>query len=205
VKAPLIAGKTYHIYNRSISNELLFRCGDNYRFFLGKYLKYISPNSRLYAFCLMPNHFHFAIKIRSKKELINELYPNVKNDLIEKGIGFSSEINLKFSSFFNSYAKAYNKMYSRSGKLFLSSFKVKDVSSPAYLRNLIQYIHFNPVHHRFVKDPYDWTFSSIVEYQKEEQKLLDTKLIKDLFLSDRDYLEKPKFQDVAKIVLELDY
>ena len=196
---------TYHIYNKALTNELLFRCSDNYRFFLTKYIKYISPISKMHAFCLMPNHFHFAITIRSKKELVKIFYPKGQGKLFEADIDFSSKINSGFSNFFNSYAKSYNKMYDRSGQLFLRSLNKKKVSSGSYLKNLIKYIHFNPVHHGFVEDPYDWSFSSFVEYQKAEQKLIDKQAIKSLFKTEMNYLEKPKFDDIKDIALELDY
>ena len=205
MKTSFEPGETYHIYNKAITNELLFRSGDNYRFFLTKYLKYISPVSRLYAFCLMPNHFHFALTIKSKDELVKVLSNKEQSELVEADIDFSGKINLRFSNLFNSYAKAYNKMFNRSGQLFLRSLKKKTVCSTTYLKNLIKYIHFNPVYHGFIEDPYDWTFSSIVEYQKAEQKILEKELIKNLFKNEMDYLMKPKFEDIKDIALDLDY
>ncbi len=205
MQSPLFPGGTYHIFNRAMPDELLFRCGDNYRFFLSKYLKYIAPISRTYAFCLMPNHFHFALKIKSKIELRDIFYPKEKDDFLKEDIDFSLKIDLRFSNFYNSYAKAYNKMYNRSGKLFLPSHKKRNVSSVVYLRNLIQYIHYNPVHHGFVSDPYDWTFSSVVEYQKAEQILIDKPSIQNLFSTELDYIEKPKVENIKNLFLDLEY
>jgi hypothetical protein len=65
-------------------------------------------------------------------------------------------ISQQFSNFFNSYAKAYNKLYERNGSLFNRPFKAKPVTSDSYLTNIISYIHHNPVHHGFTKHIGDW-------------------------------------------------
>lgn len=61
----------FHVYNQEDAKENIFRKDENYHFFLERYAHYVYPVAQAFAFCLMPNHFHFAIKIRSKKELIS--------------------------------------------------------------------------------------------------------------------------------------
>ncbi len=61
--------KYYHIYNHANGFENIFNEERNYRFFLEKYQFYISPIADTLAYCLMPNHFHFLIKIKSEEEL----------------------------------------------------------------------------------------------------------------------------------------
>ncbi len=68
-KAILIPEGTYHIYNRANGNESLFFREDNYLYFLEKYKEYISPVAETFCYCLMPNHFHFLIRIKSENEL----------------------------------------------------------------------------------------------------------------------------------------
>jgi len=58
----------YHIYNRANGNEKLFLSDENYLFFLRKFAEYISPICNTYCYCLMPNHFHFLMEIKSEKE-----------------------------------------------------------------------------------------------------------------------------------------
>ncbi len=62
---PFEPGKYYHIYNRANGFEKLFLSDENYRYFLRQYVKYIEPVAITYAWCLLPNHFHFLIKIRN--------------------------------------------------------------------------------------------------------------------------------------------
>ncbi|MCF6359136.1 MAG: transposase [Cyclobacteriaceae bacterium] len=59
----------YHIYNRANGNENLFRSDENYEYFLKKWGEYISDIADTYAYCLMPNHFHFLIKTKTEIEL----------------------------------------------------------------------------------------------------------------------------------------
>jgi REP element-mobilizing transposase RayT len=69
---------TYHIFNHANGFENVFREPENYRFFLEKYRKYISPVAETYAYCLMPNHFHIVLRIR-KREVIEKLIGNKDN------------------------------------------------------------------------------------------------------------------------------
>jgi len=140
----------YHIYNRANGSENLFRKDENYGYFLKKWGEYISPVADTYAYCLMPNHFHFLVKIKTEVEL---------KDLT----GFenlSGLLKQPFSNLFNGYAKAYNNMYNRKGSLFQRPFKQKPIDSEAYLKEVIFYIHHNPVHHGFTKQMEDWPYSS---------------------------------------------
>ena len=66
----------------------------------------------------------------------------------------------QLSHLFNSYAQYYNKKYQRRGVLFEKGFCRKLVDDPEYLKNLIDYIHNNPVRHRFVDHPREYPWSS---------------------------------------------
>lgn len=65
----------------------------------------------------------------------------------------------QFKHLFNTYAKWYNKKYSRAGSLFTKNYKRKHVDNEIYLKDLIIYIHNNPVHHEFTEytTEYHWT------------------------------------------------
>ena len=59
----------YHVYNRGVNSEKIFDAKENYLFFLKKFAAHINPVCVVYAYCLMPNHFHFLIRVKSKKEI----------------------------------------------------------------------------------------------------------------------------------------
>ena len=61
----------YHIYNHANGDDNLFREEKNYSFFLEKYHQHIDPIAETIAWCLMPNHFHLLVKIKTEQEVIN--------------------------------------------------------------------------------------------------------------------------------------
>ncbi|MBB4803175.1 REP element-mobilizing transposase RayT [Flavobacterium nitrogenifigens] len=134
----------YHIYNRGVNGDIVFQNNDNYMFFMVQFRKYLNEVCDLYAYCLMPNHFHFVIKIKSKKELL-DFFEEKNKRLIKKGLhAMESLASKQLSKFISSYTQAYNKVFDRHGPLFESPFKRKKIDSEKYLRNLIIYVHQNP-------------------------------------------------------------
>ncbi len=54
---PLKMDCFYHIYNRGINGETIFRNKQDYSFFLLRYKKYIEPIAYTFAFCFyLPSH-----------------------------------------------------------------------------------------------------------------------------------------------------
>jgi len=61
-------GKYYHIYNRGNNRENVFFEERNYHHFLNLYVKYIELVADTYSYCLLPNHFHLLVRIKTVKE-----------------------------------------------------------------------------------------------------------------------------------------
>jgi putative transposase len=139
--APLQSGIIYHIYNRGVNSEAIFREKRNYVYFINLYARHIQSVADTYAFCLLPNHFHLLIEPKENRS----------------GLRTPSQA---FSNLFNAYAKSINIAYQRTGPVFERPFKrilVKD--SPYFLRLLV-YIHQNPQRHGLIDDFRDWPYSS---------------------------------------------
>lgn len=165
----LESGNTYHIWTHANGNENLFRCDENFRYFLRRYQHHVHPVAETFAYCLMPNHLHLMIRVRKEDEILE--FVRVKKDDINitlQGLkdlgGLGKVISRQFSNLFNSYTQAYNKMFDRKGSLFIPNFRRKLIDSDEYFVRLIAYIHNNPVHHGFVKTPNNWPFSSWHSY-----------------------------------------
>jgi putative transposase len=162
----LIPDATYHIYNRANGNDKLFLSDDNYRYFLEKYIAYVSPIADTFCYCLMPNHFHFLIRIKSENELLSffkkkeKIVDGFKNSESEPTANLEKLVSGQFSNFFNGYAKAFNKKHNRLGSLFMHTYKRKKIDNTNYLNNLVLYIHFNPLEARLCKALRDWPYSS---------------------------------------------
>lgn len=191
---PLEEDRYYHIYNRANGNEKIFVKKDNYRYFMDKYKQHISPIADTYCYCLMPNHFHFLIRIKTESEVRKALVGKSKNNQdvpsFECGAGnqhvpgFAGKqhvpglgdlgrvrgsneeqplekiLSKQLSNFFNAYAKAFNKQQNRMGSLFIKNFKRKKIEDMRYMKNLIPYIHNNPVEARMVNAPEQFLHSS---------------------------------------------
>ena len=52
-------GKFYHIYNRAIDRQHMFKSTENYLYFLKRFDFYLSDVVQVYAYCLLDNIFIF--------------------------------------------------------------------------------------------------------------------------------------------------
>src|SRR5436190_1092421 len=129
---PLEFGEYYHIFNRGIDGEDIFREERNYTYFLKLYAKYVEPIADTFAYCLLGNHFHLLVRIKGEETCRVSETGQVLNP------------TQQFSNFFNSYAKSINKAYNRTGSLFQRPFGRIHIRTDRYFTRLIHYIHFNP-------------------------------------------------------------
>lgn len=111
----------YHIYNRGINGADIFREAENYKHFLRLYEEYIEPVAETYSWCLMKNHFHLLVRILAKDE-IQDMKPKEGDKRIfrEKKKYNPSR---QFAHLFDTYAKAFNRRYKRTGALFETPFR----------------------------------------------------------------------------------
>ncbi len=153
----LTQGELYHIYNRGINKQIIFSSPPNYIYFLGKVRKHLFPVCDILSYCLMPNHFHFLIHANEKSIL------PVKAGAVEMQLVSAS---LKHS--LSSYTKAYNKMYGRTGSLFVQNTHCKqivfDVSNTQGAFVCFNYIHQNPWRAGMTAKIEDWHYSSFRDY-----------------------------------------
>lgn len=172
---PLELDRYYHIFNHANGDDNLFRESKNYEFFLKKYHLHLDPVTETIAWCLMPNHFHLLVRIKDKEEIASTFpdHPGFKN---LDGLSNEKEkllfISKQFSNFFNSSTKAFNKTYQRKGSLFLKNFKRKEITDDTYFKNLILYIHCNPVHHGFTNNIKDYPWTSFPTFIQERPELV---------------------------------
>lgn len=167
-KTKFIKGNYYHIYNRGCNKDHIFYEEKNYRFLLKKINKYyIECNISIIAYCLMPNHYHFLLRQDS-----------------------DIPISKFVQSIFNSYTKAINKMYNRSGTLFENKYKSIHVSKENYLLHLCRYIHRNPLEAKLVNNLSDWKYSNYPEWIGiRKGKLFDREFMIERFGSISKYVE----------------
>lgn len=151
LQIPLEGGCYYHIFNRGNNGDNLFYKPDNYRFFLRRLDEYLSAFIDVYAFCLLPNHFHLLVRVKEQPEALH-----LKDAKLLKTPDVVSQA---FHRLFTSYSKAINKQEGRHGSLIENPFKRKEVTSNDYFAYLIFYIHANPQLHGISSDfrQYPWS------------------------------------------------
>jgi putative transposase len=157
----------YHIYNRTNNREKLFLCDNNRKFFLTKYEGHLSPFLDNYCWSLLPNHFHFLVKIKEHKRIITFLEGCALKDLtlsekrfLDKDMSLNELIVHEFKRFFQSYSMSFNSVYERKGNLLYRPFKRVEVIKDSQLTQAIVYIHANAVKHHIVPDFRDYRWSS---------------------------------------------
>ncbi|MBL7798054.1 MAG: hypothetical protein JNJ90_16300 [Saprospiraceae bacterium] len=162
----------YHVFNRGNNRENIFYTADNPNYFLKKYAQYMLPVLDTYAYCLLPNHFHLLVRLKTADELLTATaaadLPGFKN--LEGLVARRNEVEIcnfignlasdQFRLLFMSYAKAINKQEKRIGSLFQKNFKRLQVNSITHLTTVVRYIHANPQLHGLCPDFRDWTDSS---------------------------------------------
>lgn len=165
----------YHIYNRGNNRENLFHGTRDYRHFLQLYSHHISPIADTFAYCLMRNHFHVLLKIKSEAEWRSRLVVE------ERDANLIAVLPQAFSNFFNAYAKWFNLVYERTGSLFERRFKRIEIASDSYFTTLVFYIHFNPQKHGFVDDFREWKWSSYVPMLSNQNTKLQRATVLEWF------------------------
>ena len=170
-KEEFVKDAVFHFYNKTPKGKFLFLCNDDYIYFLTKLKRNVAKYPcEIFAYCLMPNHFHFCLKQNSDKPLYR-----IFNDTI------------------TSYALHYNSKYKLKGKLLQDRLQNKRIQEDNYLIILCKYIHYNPVKAAIVKNIDDWKYSNYLEYVgKRNGSLFSKELINNYPDSFLNYAQEIK-------------
>ena len=155
------AGYVYHIYNRGNNKDRIFFKDENYVFFLRKARKELSDYFHFLAYCLMPNHFHFLVQVKTLS------YSS--DDSPSSDEYLSKQISNRIAVLLRSYTRAVNIQENRSGSLFQQKTKAKCLNELNTSRNnhisaCFHYIHQNPLNAGIVNKLEDWKYSSFLDY-----------------------------------------
>jgi len=161
-------GRSYHIYNRSINKEKIFKKDTDCELFLRKCNKLILPYFDIEAYCIMQTHYHLLARV---KPLSDEILEKIKwqgtvksRQFLQKEISYNDFLVDQFKRLFQSYATIYNKEKKRNGSLFQKRFKRILIEDAFRWRYILAYIHHNPIHHKFEKEYENWRFSSYLAF-----------------------------------------
>ena len=149
-QVPFEEGRFYHVFNRGNNKENIFIEEKNYNFFLQKLKLHLLPICNIYAYCLLPNHFHLVLQIKN----YNNLPTNYKNG--------KRKLHQPFSNLLNSYTKSINKAFNRTGSLFQEHLHRNVIDNETYFRDLILYVLLNPVNQGFTNNFKTYPHSSFL-------------------------------------------
>ena len=165
----------------------------NYFYFLAKWKEYLSSFLDVYSYCLLPNHFHFLVKVISSDNIPPSIVLIEKGDNIPLRDSISLDINSvieeKFRRLFITYSQAINKERKRTGSLFQKRFKRILVTSDEYFIWLVHYIHHNPVHHGLTENCKYWKYSSYNAIIHKRRTGIKKKEVLDWFGSLSNFIE----------------
>ena len=195
--------KFYHIYNRGINGTRLFYQERNYRYFLEKYAYHCADVMDTFAYCLLGNHFHLLVRIKSEAARTQERYkPSPKGKYIVL------DPSKQIAKWCGGYAQAINKQEGRTGDLFEEPFDRILVDNEDYLNNLIEYIHKNPVKHGFTEDFTSYPYSSYESYLSERPTRLPREQVLEGF-GDREkykgfHAQTWDWREIERYIIEWD-
>ena len=193
---PIIEGQYFHIYNRGVNGEDLFKEERNYHYFLKQYKLYCSDVLETLAYCLLKNHFHLIVYVKENVEVARR----------DGQAMFKMNASKQLGHFFNSYAQSINKAHQRTGPLFESPFERKLVDNEACLKSMIYYCHRNARHHAFVSDLREWEFSSYHAIIRNDNTLVAAKKVIQLFGDVAAFEDSHKIypgsKDLGKYIIE---
>lgn len=192
---PIKEGYFYHIYNRGAGKADLFYSEKDYLKFIEKYFFYLFVSVETYAYCLLKNHFHFLIRVRTFNEQ-EEIFQFVKANYPE-GTFYGDQFNTpkpfyaskQLSHLMNSYTKSLNLRIDRTGTLVESTFKRKRVVDESNFNHLACYIHRNPIHHKIRAGYSDYPYSLYNQILNEGKTFLEKGRLLDQFGGRQNFIE----------------
>jgi len=153
----------YHVMLRGNAREQIFFSDSDRKYFYYLLSEGINRYKyHIHAYCLMDNHVHMALQMGDV--ILSKIIQNIA---------------FRYTRFINSQKN-------RIGHLFQGRYKAILVESDIYAKELIRYIHLNPVRAMMVQKPEDYYWSSHRGYLGyEKASWLTTDWILSYFANDK--------------------
>lgn len=154
----------YHIYHHAVEGQYLFSNDIEYEEFFKRYKKYVQPIAETCCYCLLSNHYHFLIRIKTEKEIRAYLIQKKWRELgfkeplanpfdlpgqVKGKAIFEQLLNKpihvlighQIGNLMNAYTRWFNTRKQRKGAIFEGDISRLKADNQAYLMRLVHYIH----------------------------------------------------------------
>jgi putative transposase len=143
-----VGGVCYHVLNRGNGQRPVFHKEGDYHAFL-KAIGHanVEVPVPVFAFCLMPNHFHLVVR------------PKEDGDL-----------SLWMHWLQNTHVRRYHQHYKTSGHIWQGRFKAFPIEADEHLLTVLRYVERNPVRAKLVRRAERWPWSSARWWTPEAER-----------------------------------
>jgi len=180
-------GNFYHIYNRGANRGNIFFVHNDYETFLRRFFYYLYPSVQTLCWCLMRNHYHALIRLRTTSEqvmLYESLMDSFRSDRFHGELSPEIKpyvVSRQLAHFLNSYTRFVNQKLNRKGTLVEGPLKRIKIGDDDYLTHLVCYIHRNPIHHGLVQNYMEYPYSSYTDFITDKNSFVVKNIVIDLF------------------------
>lgn len=162
-------GAVYHVIQRGNNGELVFERRSDKQYLIDQLYKAAAVYGvEIFAFVIMSNHFHLAI--RASTEPLSKVMHRINT----------------------SYSVYYNKSKDRSGHVFGGRYKALPVKDDRYMVALIKYIHRNPIRAGICVNVTEYPWSSDRQYRQTTSGFVNTGLLLNM-LSEKALRARQKY------------
>ena len=134
-------GLIYHVLNRGNDRKLIFADSDDYSRFIELMREAAHRHPvNLFAYCLMPNHFHMVLQAPIAADLAHFMHWLA-----------------------TSHVRRYQTKFDSTGHVWQGRYKDFPVQSDHHLITLVRYVEGNPVRAGLVHSCMEWPWSSVNE------------------------------------------
>ena len=151
------ANTCFHVLNRSVARLPLFEKPEDYKAF-ERVLRETRERESLpiYAYCVMPNHWHFVV------------CPETKNQLTDFFRWLTHTHTMRWHSHYKTQG---------TGHLYQGRFKTFPIEDDEHLLAVLRYVERNPLRAKLCKRAEDWEYGSawLMQYGDAKQRELLSK------------------------------
>jgi REP element-mobilizing transposase RayT len=206
-------GLYYHEILKANSDTLLFKDDQDRKYFLNKMRYFLLPCCEIFSYAILGNHVHLLIRPHPQRILsrlclqlhrmnldlfASNLDEYLSEDYLIKipeGLtpfegSVDKQIRYCIRGLKHSYSQYQAKKYQRTGMQWNPERFTKVLGDKDDVGRTVLYIHKNPVYHGMVHQPEEWQFSSFHEIRDQEDRLVRSEVVLDVFGHKDQFLQE---------------